>query len=256
MPNFRHGKNSRLIVSTIDASSLFNEMTMTHSVDTAETTVFTNDDRTYIAGQRDGTFSASGFLDATTAGTGDPFAKFRNALGSTSLLQITAIPGAAGGSTVTVGSMCHMGAGVLTGFETASPAMGVVTAKFDAQVSDRYDIGRTLYGPAAAKTSTFAGTSVDAGAAVAAGTTRGGVSHYHITSASTLTSVTIKTQHSSAAATWADLHTFTSTSTGVSRVASTGTVKRYTRTTITAITGGAGKSVKIVVAFARRGSVA
>ena len=255
MPNFRHGKNSRLIVSTIDASSLFNEMTMTHSVDTAETTVFGLDDRTYIAGQRDGTFSASGFLDATTAGTGDPFAKFRAALGSTTNLIITAAPGAPGGSTLTAGSMCHMGSGVVTGFETAAPAMGVVTAKFDAQVSDRYDIGRITYSPGAARNSTIAGTAVDSG--VVLGTTRGGVSHFHITQAGTagLTSVTVKTQHSSNASAWADVHTFTSTSTGVSRVASTGTIKRYVRGTISAVSG-ATPAVKVTIAFARRGSVA
>jgi len=255
MPTFRHGKNSRLFISTIDASSLFNEMTMSHSVDTAETTVFGKDDRTYITGQRDGTFSASGFIDATTAGTGDPFAKLRNALGSTSLLQITAVPGAPGGSTITAGSMCHMGAGVVTGFETAAPAMGVVTAKFDAHLSDRYDIGRILYAPGAARNSTIAGTAVDSG--VVAGTTRGGASHFHITQAGTagLTSVTVKTQHSSANSVWADVHTFTSTSTGVSRVASTGTIKRYVRGTISAVSGTT-PAVRVAIAFARRGSVA
>ena len=255
MPNFRHGKNSRLIVSTIEASSLFNEMTMTHSVDTAETTVFGLDDRTYIAGQRDGSFSASGFLDATTAGTGDPFAKFRAALGSTTNLIITAVPGAVGGSTLTPGSMCHMGSGVVTGFETAAPAMGVVTAKFDAQFSDRYDIGRITYAPGTVKNTTSSGTSVDSG--VVLGTAGGGVSHFHITQqgGANLTSVTLKTQHSSAAAVWADVHTFTSTSTGVSRVASTGTIKRYVRGTISAISG-ATPAVKFTIAFARRGSVA
>ena len=253
MPTFRHGKSSRLLVSTIDASSLFNEMTMSHSVDTAETTIFGSNDRTYIAGQRDGTFSASGFLDATTAGANDPFAKFRAALGSTTNLVITAIPAAPGGSTVTNGSACHMASGVVTSFETAAPAMGVVTAKFDAQVSDRFDIGRTMYGPAAVRNTTIAGTAIDSG--IVAGTTRGGVSHFHITAqgGAGLTSVTLKTQHSALnLGSWADVHTFTSTSTGANRTSSTGTILRYVRGTISAVSGTT-PAVKVVVAFARRG---
>jgi hypothetical protein len=248
-PTFRHGKNSRLVVSSVDASSLFTEMTIAHSVDAPDVTTFGNNDRNYVAGQRDATISASGLLEGSTAGTGDPFAKFRGALGSTSDLVITAIPGGPGGSTVTAGSLCRLGAGTLTSFETAAPAMGVVTASFEAQCDGRLGVGRTLYGPGGAKTSTFAGTSVDSG--VAAGTAGGGIAHFHITAASTVTSVTIKVQHSSAGASWTDVATFTSTSTGSQRTIYSSSVKRYTRAAITAFTGGASKSIRYVVAFSR-----
>jgi len=252
-PTFRHGKNSRLVVSSVDASSLFTEMTISHSVDAPDVTTFGNNDRNFIAGQRDATISASGLLDGSTAGTGDPFRIFRSALGSTSDLVITAIPGGPGGSTVTVGSLCRLGAGVETSFETAAPAMGVVTASFEAQCDGRLGVGRTLYGPGGAKTSTFAATGVDSG--VVGGTTGGGIAHFHITSASTVTSVTLKVQHSSNNSAWSDVATFTSTSTGSQRTIYSSSVKRYTRAAITAFTGGAGKSIRYVVAFSRNKTV-
>jgi len=253
-PTFRHGKSSRLIVKGVDASSMFNEFTVMSSVDTQETTTFGKDDRTFIAGQRTGTLSAQGFLDNTTAGTNDPFKTFRDALGSSTDLVITAIPGAPGGSTVTPGALARLGAAIETSFETAAPAMGVVTAKFDAQVNDRFDFGRVLYGPAAAVTSTGIKTTVDSG--VAAGTTGGGVGHFHLTQSSgSVTALVIKIQHSSATV-WSDLCSSTAlTATpGAKRVAVTGTVKRYTRANVTTITGGGTKSVKIICAFARRGA--
>lgn len=255
MPTYRHGKGSRIILSSVDASSLLNEMTISHSVDTGEITVFTDTDKEFIAGHRTGTFSAGGFLDVSTAGTNDPYKILRSALGSTAPLILTAIPGGPGGSTITPGSLARLGNARPTGFETAAPALGVVTAKFDATIDGRFDVGRTLYGPGAPKTSTFSGTSIDSG--VAAGTTGGGVAHFHITAASTITAgVTVKVQHSSLGASWSDIASYTSTSTGSQRVlASTSVIKRYTRATISSMTGGASKSVSIVVAFARRGAV-
>lgn len=252
-PNYRHGKTSRLVVSSIDASSLFNDMTLGHTVDTAETTVYGSNDRTYIAGLRAGTISASGLLDASTAGANDPYRVFRSALGAASPLVVTAIPGAPGGSTVTPGTLCHMATVNPTGFETAAPAMGVVTAKFDGEATDRFDIGRVVYGPAAAITTTGAKTGVDFSTKTAAA----GVAHFHITNASTVGSVTLKVQHSSAlAGTYSDLATFTSTDVGSQRsTIANSTLKRYVRLNVSSFTGGATKSVKVVVGFARRGTV-
>jgi hypothetical protein len=160
-PTFRHGKSSRLLVSTIDASSLFSEMTITNSADADEVTTFGRDDRTYIQGLKQGTLTASGFLDVSTAGTNDPYKTFTQALGSTTPLVLTAIPGAPGGSTVTPGAQVRLGQAIETALEVAAPAAGVVTAKFDAQVDGAFDIGHSLYGPAAAVTTTGANTAVE-----------------------------------------------------------------------------------------------
>jgi len=255
-PVFRHGKASKLLVSSIDASSLFQEVTASISVDAAEVTTFNSGgDKSFVSGQRVGTISASGFLDASTAGANDPYARFRNALGSSTDLIFTAIPGGPGGSTITPGSLARLGAGVVTSFETAAPALGVVTAKFDAQVNNRFDVGRTLYGPGAAKTSTFAGTAVDSGVV---SSTAGGVAHFHLLQSSgAVTALVMKVQHSSLGSAWADLVSSSGliATPGAKRSTVSGTIKRYTRATITTITGGASKSVKISVSFARRGAI-
>lgn len=257
-PNFRHGKSSRLIVSTIDASSLLSEMTISNTANAEETTTFGASDRTYIQGLKEGTLSASGFLDVSTGGTNDPYKTFTQALGSTTPLIITAIPGGPGGSTVTPGAMARLGRANETALEIGAPAMGVVTAKFDAQIDGAFDFGRTVYGPAAAVTTTGAKTAVDFSTkVVTSGGGVTGVAHIHVTAQSTLGSITIAVQHSSAAGgTYSDLATFTTTSTGSQRTTVTNsTLKRYVRANVSAFTGGAGKSVRFVAAFARRSGI-
>jgi hypothetical protein len=159
---------------------------------------------------------------------------------------------------VTPGAQVRLGQAIETALEVAAPAAGVVTAKFDAQVDGAFDIGHSLYGPAAAVTTTGAKTAVDYSTKVV--DTRGGVTgvaHIHVTQATTVTSVTIKVQHSSASGgTYTDLATFTTTSTGSQRTTVTNsTLKRYVRANVTAFTGGASKSVKFVAAFARRSGI-
>lgn len=258
-PTFRHGKNSRLILSTVDASSAINEMTLTTNVDTAEVTAYLDGDRSYIAGQRTHTISAGGMFDASTW-SNDTFAPIRTALGSTSEVIITAIPGGPGGSTVTPGALARMGASRVTSLEVTAPAMNVVATKIAAQVTDRLDFGRTLYGPGAAKTAAFTGTVVDNGSS----STGGGVAHFHITQSSgSVSALVIAVQHSSLSGSgFSDVATSTMSGIGsigtgavpaAKRVAVTGNIKRYTRVNVTTFTGGASKSIRLVTAFARRG---
>lgn len=250
-PTFRHGRRSRFLVSSVDASTVLNNMTLTSNVDTADTTTYGDDDRNFIGGLRDGTITVEGLFDGSTAGSGEKFAAIRSSLGSNTPVVMTAIPAGPGGSTVTPGSLARMGQSRVTSFEVNAPALNVVQTKFTAQVDGRLDYGRTLYGPGAAKTSTFVGTAVDGGSS----STGGGVGHLHVTAASTLGTMTVKVQHSTATGTgWADLITFTaSTDVTVQRSTVSGNIRRYTRANVTTYTGGAAKSVNLVVAFARRG---
>ena len=146
--------------------------------------------------------------------------------------------------------------GNVTKFDEMSPIGDVVKIAMDVQASG-------LAGGAGsqgfwlanltARTSTANQTAVDSG--IAAGTTRGGVGHVHTTVASTLTTGhQWIIQHSSAAASWADIISFTlSTADGgtVQRSTVAGTVKRHVRATLFALTGGASKSVTSAVSFAR-----
>jgi len=65
---FQHGKNSYLSVDGTVISSYTDSCSLDRSIDTSETTAFGDDDRTYIAGLRSSTFTASGHWDATGDG--------------------------------------------------------------------------------------------------------------------------------------------------------------------------------------------
>lgn len=66
-----HGKGSYFAIddgggSVKDISDRLNETSSSYSRETAETTAFGNDNKSYIAGLRDGTISVSGHFDAAT----------------------------------------------------------------------------------------------------------------------------------------------------------------------------------------------
>lgn len=67
---FSHGKNAIFKLhdgssSLVDLSSYLNNIDMAANADTHETTTFGKDDKTYIPGLRDGTFSLAGNFDPT-----------------------------------------------------------------------------------------------------------------------------------------------------------------------------------------------
>jgi hypothetical protein len=64
---FVHGKDSFISVDASDISSYTDGVTHDRSVDTAETSAFGDDDKTFIAGLEDGSFSLNGHWDATAA---------------------------------------------------------------------------------------------------------------------------------------------------------------------------------------------
>jgi len=238
-PAFKHGKGTRVLIGAVDFGSMLNDSGVSLSVPPAKATPYGAGDEEYIAGIRSGTATFSGMFDGSTT---DTQAVIVAALGSTGALVHTVGPGSD-----TVGAPARMFRGLPSGIDVSSPADGVVAVQVGAQVTGRVLSGRFLKA-LAATTSTGASAAVDGGAA----STGGGTAHLHITAASTLTSVTVKVQHSSSSTAWADLVSFTaSTATGVQRSTVAGAVKRYTREIRTAMTGGASKSVIHSVAFAR-----
>ncbi len=70
MPTFRHGKKTAVLLNGTDMSPFLNEATTTQEIETAETTTFSDDDKTYIVGLADGTVSTSGLFDSS-AGASD-----------------------------------------------------------------------------------------------------------------------------------------------------------------------------------------
>ena len=64
---FKQGKDTKIYVNSSNYSSYFNNADATRTADTAESTTFGNSAKTYIAGEKDGTVSLTGFFDATAA---------------------------------------------------------------------------------------------------------------------------------------------------------------------------------------------
>lgn len=70
MPTFKHGKDAFFALDNssgtlTDISNTVNEVTLPREIETAETTAFGDDDKTYIVGLGDATISVSGMFDAT-----------------------------------------------------------------------------------------------------------------------------------------------------------------------------------------------
>lgn len=66
MPNFKHGKNAQFELAGTNLSTTLNEISLPREIETAETTAFGDQDKTYIVGLSDATVSLSGMFDATT----------------------------------------------------------------------------------------------------------------------------------------------------------------------------------------------
>lgn len=62
---FVHGSNSDINVDAVNISQYTDSVTHDRSVDTAETSAFGDDDKTFIAGLEDGSFSLGGHWDTT-----------------------------------------------------------------------------------------------------------------------------------------------------------------------------------------------
>ncbi len=105
---FQHGKTSYLSVDGTDISSYTDSCSLDRSIDTAETTAFGDDDRTYIAGLRGSSFSASGHWDPTGDGV---------LIGADDGATVAWVYGPEGN---TAGDVQYSGNAILTGYNQSS----------------------------------------------------------------------------------------------------------------------------------------
>lgn len=261
-PSFRAGKGQAVYFNNTNLSQILTNITISASVNALDTTVFGNSDKTYRAGLRDGSVSYEGLFDGTalstasTASTGALDAKFATALAASTSPIVTYGP-----EGDTQGRRARLFRHETVEYVAGSPVDDIVKVSAAGNMSTRADYGVWLHALAARTSTSVALGNVDSG--YTAGTTGGGVGHLHVTATSTLTSVVVKIQHSSAATTgstdaWTDLITFTSfdettIAAAAQRSTASGTVKRRTRAIISTYTGGASKTATFAVAFARRG---
>ena len=236
---FVHGKDSKLFLNNNDFGQYFNNVDFNRTADIAETTAFGNDDKNYIAGDKDGTISLTGMFDATADAILQPF------LGSSTDTDICI-----GADGITDGKSIFFGTGVVTNYGQSSPVGDVVATSLDLQADAGLFNGLVLDN--ATITATGNSTSTDNGA----GTTNGGGAIAIVTgvSGTSTPTATIKIQHSTNDSTFVDLVTFTNfTAVGsqVSEIASGTTINRYLRVNYT-ITG-TNPSFNVIVGFGRVG---
>lgn len=238
---FRHGKNSAVLVDKYNISSYLNEVSSSQSIETADTSTFGTNAKTYIAGQNDATISFSGLYDGATNAIAEIFESIIDN-DSTPPITIAADGG------LTVGNKAVLAQAKQTSYEVSAPVSDVVSLSGEFQVTGGMR-GGVLLAAATAHSATTNGSSVDGGASTALGAR----ANLHVTANTRTDTTVIKVQHSADNSTWADLITFTTVATGttVSQTATaSGTVNRYLRATTT-IAAGTG-SITYTLSLSRR----
>jgi predicted secreted protein len=134
MPTFKHGKNAFFALdgtaaSLVNISDTLNEISMPREIETAETTAFGNNDKTYITGLGDATVSLSGMFDATL---NTMIAGNIANLKSGSVSSLTFEYGPAGSASP---QPKFTGEALVTSYEVSSPVGDVVTFSLELQVT-------------------------------------------------------------------------------------------------------------------------
>lgn len=237
----QHGKDTKVLIGTLDASPYFTGYDSDGSVESAETTTFGAQRKTRMAGQGDGSASLQGLWDGSVSAIDE---RLSAALGIDTILT-------AGRTGLdAIGARAELLKALTANYQRTSPVGGVCTISASLEGNGGLDNGVCLH-PLGAETATGNSASHDHGAA----TSNGGVAHLHVTAkAGTAPTLAVKVQHSADDAVWVDLATFATLNDalGVERVevAAGTTVNRHTRATRTI--GGTTPSWTHAVAFARR----
>jgi hypothetical protein len=240
MPTFRHGKKTAVLLNGTNMSPFLNEATTTTEIETAETTTFGDQDKTYIIGLSDGTISTSGLFDSTAGASNDVLTGLINQEDNT----FTVLP-----EGVTAGSPAILANGQMTSYEVSSPVGDVISISAEVQADGGLLHGVALTGLLNTGSASATTTEINNGSS----TVNGALFNLHLTANNRDGSATIKVQHSSDNSTYADLVTFTAVSasvTGGESITSTGTVNQYLRT-LSNLAGASG-SVTYNVSAARR----
>lgn len=129
---FVHGKKSVFKIDNsagtlTDISAFCEEVSLSRDIETAETTTFGNDAKTYITGLTDATVSVSGKFDAGTASAVDPV--LSGILGSASTVSWVYRANSASTSST---NPEYQGEGIVTSYEVSSAVGDAVT--FSAEI--------------------------------------------------------------------------------------------------------------------------
>lgn len=238
---FIHGKSAILLYGGTNLSPYFNDASVSRSVDTAETSAFGTQAKTYILGMEDGTLSASGMFDGDANAVDD---LLRQTFGAAANDIVTFLPeGAADGKSAFSALVKQ------TSYEVSSPVGDVVATSVELQSDSGVQRAIALAG---GKTVTTTGETT--GVDNTASTSGGAVAFLHVTANTRDGASTFKVQQSSDGSTWADLSpSFASVPAGATtseRIVISGSIARYVRASHAP--GGSTGSVTYTLTFARR----
>lgn len=132
---FVHGKKALFKIDNssgtpVDISAFLEEIGLPRSVETAETTTFGNDAKTYITGLSDATVSLSGKFDSANASAVDPV--LAGILGQAATVSWAYRTNSA---SVSATNPEYQGEGILTSYEITAPVGDVVTFSAELQVT-------------------------------------------------------------------------------------------------------------------------
>lgn len=248
---FRHGKDTGVAVESANLTSYFASADSNHDVETADSTTFGNNSRTYVVGQRDGTISLSGMFDGDANAVDEELQALLGVEdGAHVLIQRGGAAADGPGLSVTFG-LCEA-----TSYSVDSPVDDIVSITFDAQADGGLFTGVALQDPdgGALGDSFTAGASTDvASVDNSASTANGYVAQLHVVANSLDGDLIVTIEDSANDSTFATLDTFTTVGAGTTtaeQITGTGTVERYVRINIDTLAATTG-SASVVVGFAR-----
>lgn len=236
---FLAGKSTVILFDQYNLSPYFKDAKASSDVGMADVTVFGLGAKAFLPTIRDGKVSLAGFWDG---GASAVDAILQAAFGAASGNVLSVTPGA----DTTIGNRAWLISARQTSYEISAPVADVVSVASAIQVDGGVDAGFS-YHALGTETGTGGFTYTDLGST---STTNGGVGHLNVTAATNLTGATFKIQDSADHSSWADILTFASvTAVGAQRVAISGTVRRYVRGILSALTGD---DITFALFFARR----
>ena len=224
---FIAGKNSGVLFGAFDLTSYFNSLSFSKETNAISTTMFGDDNESYISGIESASLDLSGLFDG---GTDRNDEELSNAFSVTTSTPLSVFQNG-----TTAGQPCVLLDSKIQNYtidSSVSEAVGV-SSNF---TGDNFGRGLSLY--ALTNTSATANTTaVDFGSS----TTFGGQAFLHCTAHSSA-NIAVKLQSSADNASFADVTAggFTAiTGTTSERIAPTGTINRYVRLVITVTSGSA-----------------
>ena len=224
---FIAGKNSGVLFGAFDLTSYFNSFSFSRDTNAISTTMFGDDNESYIAGIDTSQIDISGLFDGGTDAVDEELA---NAFSVTTATPLTVFQNG-----TTAGEPCVLLDSKIQNY-TIDSSVSDAVAVSSTFTGDNFGRGLSLY--ALTNTSaTATTTAVDFGSS----TTFGGQAFIHITAHSSA-NIAVKLQSSADNSSFADVTAggFTAiTGTGSERIAPTGTINRYVRLVITVTSGSA-----------------